>query len=112
MFQYAKAEYVAIGLCLAAYVVTGVVVIVVAATVASRASLAGRAGGARTAVAGVVWGLMIATSPLVFLGVIFTQSDRYNHPVRSAATLAGLFAPVVLARLIAIVTLSTPEPHR
>lgn len=110
--QYAKVEYVAIGLCLATYLVTGLVVAIASATLASRASLAGRGGSARTAVAGVVWGVMIAASPLVLVGVVFSREGHHDHPVRSAAMLVGLVAPVLLARLLAIVALSTPEPRR
>ena len=111
MFAQLKSEHVAMGLSVFAYVASGLVVLVTTATVASRASLARRATVARTAIAGVVWGVMIAATPFVLLGVIWTQLEQDARPVRAAAMLAGLFAPVVLARLVAIVALSTPEPR-
>lgn len=113
MLHYAKVEYVAMALALASFLVTGLVVVVVSATLASRASLAGRPGSARTAVAGIVWGVMIAASPFVVAGVVYAEdSANYEGPVRSSAMLLGLVTPVILARLAAIVALSTPEPSR
>ncbi len=109
MLQYVNAEYVATAACFVTYVATGITVLVVTATVASRASLAGRAGVGRTAVAGVVWGVMIAATPFVLVGVVWTQTGDYDRPVRAAAMLVGMVAPVLLARFAAIVALSTTE---